>query len=163
MRAPRVLATFIACLVAACASAEPCGPIVRKLERPAASARPEADPATPAGVPPKIQGRWQAYDFGLPFKTYEIHVEGTSFRADGGPDEWYEGQLAVRPDSDPAQIDFKIEDCRCDFKGTTSKGIYYWHEDGSLVIAAPRPDSPRPEAFLHSTGQLMQLRRIEGE
>jgi hypothetical protein len=59
----------------------------------------------------------------------------------------------------PAHIDFAIEDCRCDYKGQTSTGIYYWKDD-SFVIAAPRPGSGRPPRFNERNGEMMELKRL---
>ena len=88
--------------------------------------------------------------------------EGGRFRAESGPDDWYEGEIAVDPKAEPAWIDFKIEDCRCSFKGETSRGIYFW--DGkSIVISAPRPGSSRPREFMENSGHMMRLLRLDGD
>ena len=88
--------------------------------------------------------------------------EGNSFRAESGPDEWYEGEIAVDPKTEPAWIDFKIDDCRCPFEGETSRGIYFW--DGkSILLSAPRPGSSRPREFMENSGQMMRLLRLDGD
>jgi len=110
----------------------------------------------------KFQGDWQAYDFGSRSKTWAFHFEGHSFRAQGGTDDWYVGRVAIRKDNEPAQIDFTIEDCRCSYKGMTSKAIYQWDEE-SLVISAPQPGNPRPHRFVESSGQMMLLLPLGGE
>ena len=84
------------------------------------------------------------------------------FRADGGEDDWYEGYVTIRDDTSPAQIDFTIEDCFCEYKGETSSGIFY-EDDGTIVIAAPRPGAPRPTRFNPQLGDMLRLRPITGE
>jgi uncharacterized protein (TIGR03067 family) len=110
----------------------------------------------------KFRGEWQAYDFGSRSKTWAFRFEGRSFRAQGGPDDWYVGRVAIREDQEPAQIDFTIDDCRCSYKGMTSKAIYQW-DDESLVISAPQPGNPRPRRFVESSGQMMLLLPLDGE
>jgi uncharacterized protein (TIGR03067 family) len=110
----------------------------------------------------KVQGPWQAYDFGANTKTWKIRFDERNFHAAAGTDDWYEGRIVLRPDEDPAQIDFAIDDCRCSYKGMTSNGIYYWDDD-SLVIAAPQPGSQRPKKFVERSGQMMRLRKLNGE
>jgi len=76
--------------------------------------------------------------------------------AAAGEDDWYSGRVAIRPDEDPAEIDFAIEDCHCSYKGMTSKAIYRW-EGESIVVSAPTPGNPRPQRFVESAGQMMRL------
>ena len=109
-----------------------------------------------------MQGSWQAYDFSSNSRTWTMVFAGDRFRAEGGPDDWYEGEIAVDPKADPARIDFKIDDCLCSFKGATSRGIYFW--DGkSIVISAPRPGNSRPVRFAEQSGQMMRLLRLDGD
>ena len=75
-----------------------------------------------------------------------------------GDDDWYEGHIAIRNDSDPAQLDFVIDDCLCRYKGMTSQAIYRWNGD-ALEVSAPTPGDPRPEQFHASSGQMMRLLR----
>ncbi len=112
----------------------------------------------PSGKDEKINGRWQAFDFGTTVKTYRMSFDEDGFSAENGSDEWYVGDIEVWPQESPAHIDFKIEDCRCDFKGMTSRGIYYWDDD-SLVISARQPGSERPTRFVKTSGDMMRLRR----
>jgi len=117
-------------------------------------------PLSPAET--KIQGRWQAFDFGSNNRTWRIRFDERSFHADGGVDDWYKGQVVLRPDEDPAHFDFVIEDCRCELKGQTSTGIYYWKDD-ALVISAPRPGSRRPMRFNDRSGDMMRLEKMLDE
>jgi uncharacterized protein (TIGR03067 family) len=110
----------------------------------------------------KVQGHWQAYDYGSVNRQWRIRFDERSFHAEGGTDDWYKGHVVLRPEKDPAQIDFAIEDCLCSHKGKTSTGIYYW-EDDSLIIAAPQPGSPRPGRFNTRNGQMMELKKLPEE
>ncbi len=112
----------------------------------------------PSGEDDKINGRWQAFDFGTTVKTYRMKFDEGGFSAENGSDEWYVGNIEVWPQESPAHIDFNIKDCRCDFKGMTSKGIYYWDGE-SLVISARAPGSERPTRFVKTSGDMMRLRR----
>jgi uncharacterized protein (TIGR03067 family) len=115
-----------------------------------------------APLPEKYQGQWQAWDFGSRHKLWAIRIEGRDFHAAAGEDDWYSGHLAIRPDEDPAEIDFAIEDCHCSYKGMTSKAIYRW--DGqSIVVSAPTPGSPRPQRFVEGSGQMMRLLHEDGD
>ncbi len=123
--------------------------------------RPESA-SRPAGSDPGIRGEWQAYEFNSNARTWTMAFEGGRFRAESGPDDWYEGEFAVDPSVEPATIDFRIDDCRCSFKGETSRGIYVW--DGqSIVISAPRPGSSRPREFMENSGRMMRLLRLDGD
>ena len=129
-------------------------------ESPSASPAPDADRPL-SGTEGKFQGSWQAYDFSSDTKSWTMQFDGRSFRAQGGTDEWYEGRILIRDDEKPAQIDFAIDDCRCSFKGMTSKAIFQW--DGkSIVIAAPRPGKSRPPRFNETSGQMLRLLRLDG-
>jgi len=86
----------------------------------------------------KLQGTWRV--------SYTIIIEGREFCADTQPGEWYEGYIVLRPDEEPAQFDFVIEDCACDFKGRTSEGIFYLDEE-TIVVHSPPPGNPRPKDF----------------
>ncbi len=77
-----------------------------------------------------------------------------------GPDDWYKGEVEIRPDASPPEIDSHIQECRCEFRGETSKGIYRWDGD-SNILSAPRPGSPRPAVFNLSSGEVVRLERIE--
>ena len=122
----------------------------------------ERDPSPLSAAERKLQGRWQAFDFGSNNRTWRIRFDERSFHAEGGTDDWYKGQVVLRPDEDPAHFDFVIEDCRCELKGQTSSGIYYWKDD-SLVISAPRPGRQRPLRFNDRSGDMMQLEKIRDE
>jgi uncharacterized protein (TIGR03067 family) len=124
----------------------------RKESRPVEPKRP------PAAAELRLDGNWQAYDFGSRHKTWAFRIEGGRFRAQGGEDDWYEGRIAMREGETPAEIDFAIEDCRCSYKGMTSEAIYRW-EDDALVISAPRPGSARPQRFVEGSGRMMRLVR----
>jgi hypothetical protein len=109
-----------------------------------------------------VQGEWQAYDFGSNSRTWRIRFAERRFHASAGADDWYAGHIAFRPDADPAEIDFAIEDCVCSYKGMTSRGIY--RRDGSsIVISAPTPGTGRPTRFVERSGSMMRLLRLEGE
>ena len=114
-----------------------------------------------------FQGDWKAYDL---FKSdrleYAMTFEGRDFRARARPDEkdrdeWYEGYIVIRPDEEPAQIDFVV------FKesgevGRISKGIFYFDEE-TLVIKAPESHLPRPRDFESSEGPIAHLRLSRDE
>jgi len=129
---------------------------------PVRAAEPERTPpvqgkSTPgAPLPEKYQGQWQAWDVSSRHKLWAIHIEGREFHAAAGEDDWYAGHVAIRPGEGPAEIDFAIEDCRCSYKGMTSKGIYFWDGE-SIVVSAPTPGNPRPQRFVESSGQMMRL------
>lgn len=103
-------------------------------------------PLTPLEV--SLQGTWKP--------NYTIIIEGREFCADTQPGEWYEGYIVIRPDEEPAQFDFVIEECACGFKGETSEGIV--RLDGeTVVIVSPPPGKPRPREF-EATEQLVLMR-----
>lgn len=115
--------------------------------------------ASPTSAPPaKWLGHWQAYEYGT--KSWTIRFEGRNFHAVLGVDDWYRGTIALRPEMEPAEIDFLIEDCRCSLVGRTSKAIFAW--DGDVItLAAPSPGSPRPTVFDEKSGQIVRLERME--
>jgi len=122
-----------------------------------------SDPSLPLSKSEtSVQGDWQAYDFSSKYKTWAMSIDGRRFRAAGGDDDWYEGRISLSSDEDPAWIDFEIEDCRCSYKGMTSKAIYEW-DGSSLVVSAPTPGKPRPAGFVENSGQMMRWLRKEDE
>ena len=86
----------------------------------------------------KFQGTWR--------DGYTIVVEGREFCADTQPGEWYEGYIVIRPDEEPAQLDFVIVVQSGEPNFTTSKGIFRWDEE-SIVVSAPPPGDARPKTF----------------
>ena len=80
-----------------------------------------------------------------------IEFDGLRFFAEVGPDDWYKGEIAVRPDE--GAIDFMIEDCFCGYRGESSDAIYRWEGD-TLILATPQPGSPRPTVFNEDSGQV---------
>jgi uncharacterized protein (TIGR03067 family) len=115
-------------------------------------------PAQTAELLQPFQGSWQAYQYGS--KAWTIDIKEQRFRGVLGPDDWYEGQIRLRPDTVPGQIDFMIESCRCNYRGMTSQGIF--RLDGeSIVVAAPTPGSSRPRAFNPNDGRMVELKRVE--
>ena len=117
-------------------------------------------PAQTAELLQPFQGSWQAYQYGS--KAWTLDIEEQRFRGVLGPDDWYEGQIRLRPDTDPGQIDFLIENCRCNYRGMTSRGIF--RLDGeSIVLAAPTPGSSRPETLNPNDGRMVELKRIQTE
>lgn len=110
----------------------------------------------------RFQGLWQSYDYNTNSQAWKMRFTERSFRAEAGPDEWYEGYVSIRDDTSPAQIDITIEDCLCDLKGQTSAGIYY-EEDGEIVISAPSPGWARPNRFIKSNEDMLRLRRIAAD
>jgi hypothetical protein len=116
------------------------------------------DPLTDAEE--RLQGQWQAYAYGTEFKHYEISFDKRQYRADGEAGDWYTGRIDVRDESEPAQLDFVIEDCECKYKGMTSLSIFRW-EGAYMVMAGPEPGADRPEDFDESSGDMMELRRLE--
>jgi uncharacterized protein (TIGR03067 family) len=109
-----------------------------------------------SGTESRLQGSWQAYDHATRGKTWRFRFDGRAFRAQGAPEDWYEGHIAIDDQREPAQIDFTIDDCKCAYKDMTSEAIFAWN-GASLVIAAPEPGEPRPQQFLESSGQMMLL------
>jgi uncharacterized protein (TIGR03067 family) len=115
-------------------------------------------PVQTAEILQPFQGSWQAYQHGS--KAWTIDIKEQRFRGLLGPDDWYEGQIRLRPDTVPGQIDFMIENCRCNYRGMTSQGIF--RLDGeSIVLAAPTPGSSRPDAFNPNDGRMVELKRIQ--
>jgi uncharacterized protein (TIGR03067 family) len=106
----------------------------------------------------KWQGRWQAFQYGA--RSWTLRIDGSKFRGDLGSDDWYTGNVVIRTDASPAEIDFEIEDCRCDFRGETSQAIFRWDGD-SVVLSAPRPGSRRPTVFDENSGEVVRLKRID--
>ena len=106
----------------------------------------------------KLQGRWQAYAVDSEHKLWAFEFAGRTFTARAGEDDWYEGHIVIRNDSDPAQLDFAIADCLCGYKGMSSQAIYRWNGD-ALEVSAPTPGDPRPREFQALSGQMMRLLR----
>jgi uncharacterized protein (TIGR03067 family) len=131
---------------------------------PVQNATPVAPPAEPADDFPAqtpevlkpFQGSWQAYQYGS--KVWKIEFREQQFRGVLGPDDWYEGKIRLRTKTDPAQIDFVIEDCRCNYRGMTSKSIFRV-TDETIVLATPQPGHPRPTAFSNKDGRMVELKR----
>jgi len=113
-------------------------------------------PQTPEMLQP-FQGSWQAYEYGA--SSWTLDIAGSEFRGEVGADDWYEGEIRLRPDSTPAEIDFYIRDCRCSYRGMSSKGIFRI-DDESIVLATPSPGSARPTVFNENNGQMVRLKRI---
>ena len=128
---------------------EPVETVAKKKER---KTEPVGSPAVD-----KLQGRWQAYQNGV--KSWTIEFDGLSFFAELNPDDWYRGKIFVRPDEQPSEIDFLIEDCVCGYKGESSDAIYRW-DAGTVALVTPRPSNPRPTFFNERRGEVVQLRRI---
>jgi hypothetical protein len=106
-----------------------------------------------------FQGRWQSYVYASDTRDWIIEIDGRDFRAEGRGDEWYTGYVTIRPGASPAQIDFTIEGCDCNYIGSTSRGVYY-EDEGSIVMASPPPGDPRPEGF-EEEGAMLRLRPLE--
>lgn len=140
-------------------SVDPAPPQVSS-SAPTTAVAPEGEDDSPLSeLEAKVQGGWQAFDFTANTRRWTIRFDERRFHAGAGTEDWYKGRILLRPDEAPAQIDFAIDDCQCSFKGMTSDGIYYW-EGETLVIAAPRPGSPRPARFNEMSGEMMRLRRL---
>ena len=131
----------------------------------------EAEPEPPANnaAPPKatgplspeeerFQGDWKAYSLKNNRLEYAMTFEGRDFRARARPDdkdkdESYEGYIVIRPDEEPAQIDFVV----LPQPGRISKGIF--HFDGeTIVVKAPESGLPRPGDFEADAGPIAFLR-----
>lgn len=130
--------------------------------RDAAREKPQAETqretvATDAPAVGQLQGRWQSYYDGV--RSWWIEFDGRSFYAEMSPDDWYRGEIFVRPDAEPAEIDLLIQDCRCGYKGASSHGIYRW-EGLSLRLDAPSPGDPRPSRFGQRQGESVKLVRV---
>lgn len=149
-------------------SARPSPPLQAPLDEPVAANASAGTAAKPKASGPltaeetKFQGEWQAYDYASDSRTWKMTFDGRDFRAQGGPDDWYKGYVAISAEHDPGHLDFVIEDCRCSFKGMASEGIFYLDGE-SIVVAAPRPGSPRPRQFVETSGEMMRLRPLAKE
>jgi uncharacterized protein (TIGR03067 family) len=109
----------------------------------------------------KFQGTWQGYDIDQTMKTWAFWIEGRTFRAEGGADEWYEGQVLIDSGKRPGWVDWVIEDCNCAYKGGVSTGVFEFDGD-TIVMASPTPDDPRPEALDPTAGDVIRLIRTQG-
>jgi len=118
---------------------------------------PEEFPIQTAELLRPFQGSWDARQFGS--TAWTIEIRGQRFRGVVGADEWYEGTIRLRRDRDPMQIDFMIEDCRCSYRGMTSKAIFRETAD-SILVAAPQPGRPRPAKLDANDGQTVELKRV---
>jgi len=134
----------------------------------------EPEPPANNAVPPKatgplspeeerFQGDWKAYSLKNNRLEYAMTFEGRDFRARARPDdkdkdESYEGYIVIRPDEEPAQIDFVV----LPQPGRISKGIF--HFDGeTIVVKAPESGLPRPGDFEADAGPIALLRLSRGE
>jgi len=141
----------------------------------AADAEPE--PSANNAAPPKatgplspqeetFQGDWKAYDFEKNRLEYAMTFEGRDFHARARPDdkdkdERYEGYIVIRPDEEPAQIDFVVLD-QSGEPGRISEGIF--HFDGkTIVVKAPEHGLPRPRDFDGEAGPIALLRLSRDE
>ncbi len=106
----------------------------------------EVGPLSP--LEEKLQGTWKP--------GYTIVIDGREFCADTQPGQWYEGYIVIRTDEEPAQFDFVIEACGCDFEGQASAGIFHLDGDAVVVVSAV-PGSPRPQVF-ESNDKLVKMR-----
>jgi uncharacterized protein (TIGR03067 family) len=108
-----------------------------------------------SAVEAKFQGTWKT--------GYTIIIEGRDFCADTQPGEWYEGYIVIRPDEEPAQIDFVIEECPgCSFKGQASTGIFYFDGETPVVVAPP-PGEARPKDFKTVEGEPRPVMRLKSD
>ena len=114
----------------------------------------------------RFQGDWKAYDFDSNRLEYAMTFEGRAFRArvrpdDKNRDERYEGYVVIRPDEQPAQIDFVILVPPGEREPKTSKGIFY--VDGeTIVMRAPHFGEPRPRDFKNDDKPIAFLRLRRG-
>ena len=139
---------------------------------PITAADTEPEPSADNAAPPKatgplapeeerFQGDWNAYDYESNRLEYAMTFEGRDFRARARPDEKdrderYEGYVVIRPDEEPAQIDFVVLK-ESGEPGRISKGIFYF--DGkTVIIKAPESGLPRPRDFESSAGPIALLR-----
>jgi hypothetical protein len=93
-----------------------------------------------------FQGVWRLNQYGPDSRLGTLRIDNRDFHADGVHGR-YVGYVSIRSDTSPAQVDFTIEDCECNYKGMTSTGIYYQEDAGAIVFAGPAPGEPRPKAF----------------
>lgn len=112
-----------------------------------------------------FQGDWKAYDLESNRLEYTMTFEGREFRARARPDEKdsderYEGYIVIRPDVEPAQIDFVVLTASGE-AGRISKGIFYFDGE-TVIIKAPESGLPRPRDFERSAGPIALLRLSRG-
>lgn len=114
-------------------------------------------PAAAADDPSRFDGRWKARYTSSPSAFYDMEFSGGRFHAVSG-DQWYKGAIVLDAGTDPARIDFKIEECECGREGKTSEGIFRWDGD-TIEIRAPETGNPRPTEFDETSGETMRLVR----
>ena len=133
----------------------------------------DTEPESPAdkAAPPKatgslspqeerFQGDWKAYDFEKNRLEYAMTFDGRDFRARARPDEKdrderYEGYIVIRPDKEPAQIDFVVLN-ESGEPGRISMGIFRFDGE-TIVVKAPEGGLPRPEDFESAPGPIARL------
>jgi hypothetical protein len=129
-----------------------------------ADAKPEPPARATGPLSPQeeiFRGEWNAYDVESKRLEYAMAFDGREFRAQARPDEKdrdenYEGYVVIRPDVEPAQIDFVVLD-ESGKPGRISKEIFRI-DDEVIVIKAPESGLPRPKTFEQTEGPLARLR-----
>ena len=102
-------------------------------------------------------GGWEPAD--ADWADWKVWFGYGRFRAQNGDgSQTYEGTVRLRPDAEPAELDWVIEKCDCNVEGGTTLSIYRWKDD-RLEFDTPAPGKPRSTAFPTEKGSLLVLRR----
>jgi uncharacterized protein (TIGR03067 family) len=95
-----------------------------------------------------LQGKWEGEEKGRDGKcTLTIEGKEASF-VGANPQEWYKATLELRGDTNPKQLNGKVNACPVpDFVGQLSRGIYKLDGD-TLTLVGTEPGSPdAPKSF----------------
>ncbi len=115
------------------------------------------DKSSTASIDGDWIGGWDPSD--AVWADWKVWFGNGRFRAQNGDgSQFYEGTVRLRPDAEPAELDWVIEKCDCNVEGGTTLSIYRWKDD-RLEFDTPEPGKPRSTAFPTKKGSLLVLRR----